>query len=206
MSAGEGILWATILVLFAVGVRHISKTRKWKHVGIGAGVLVAGVALISAGIYFYYRYQNRPVAQSGLFGVELGRLPVDVKLALGEPKSEESFVDAEGNDTLFYTYQEYSWDGVDKFVRFKKQGDEWKTYLICDLDPDGELYGLYTFTDETEVLKKFGQPSHESISADGLKKMSTFDSLNIAVEFEKKEVSTVCVTDSDGISFVEEFE
>jgi len=133
-------------------------------------------------------------------------LPVDVKLALGEPKSEESFVDAEGNDTLFYTYQEYSWDGVDKFVRFKKQGDEWKTYLICDLDPDGELYGLYTFTDETEVLKKFGQPSHESISADGLKKMSTFDSLNIAVEFEKKEVSTVCVTDSDGISFVEEFE
>ena len=206
MSAGEGILWATILILFALGVRHISKTRKWKHVGIGAGVLIAVIALISSGMYVYYRYQDRPVAQNVLFGVGLGMLPVDVKLSLGEPVSEESFVDAEGDDTLIYTFQEYTWEGVDKFVRFKKQGGEWKAYLICDFDPDGELYGLYSFTSENEVLEKFGQPTNQSVSADGLKKMVTFGPLNIAAEFEKKQVTTVCVTDSEGVSFVEEFE
>lgn len=182
----------------------MSKAHKWKRVVAILGSLIGVGLLIGLGTYLYISYKNHPVPQSELFGVALEMEPVDVLLALGEPTRKDTINNDQGEDTIVYGYQTLSWGGIDKVVRFKNDNDTLRVSAICDLSPGGELYGLYSFSNEDEVIKKFGKPSSESISSDGLRKFLTFGPLNVAVEIEKRLVTTVCVTNRD-TSYINEY-
>jgi hypothetical protein len=206
MSTGAGIFWATILILVVIGLRYITKSRRWRLVGAIVGGLIALGLAIGMGIYFYYQYENRPTAQKGLFGIELNMSPVEVKLVLGEPLSEDNRKNSHDEEVLSYLYRTYEWSTIDRYVRFKNEFGAWDVYMICDLDPGGELFNMYTFTPEEEVLEKLGQPTNESISDDGLRKFLTFASFHVAVEFEKKVVTSVCVTNDADVSYINEYD
>ena len=57
---------------------------------------------------------------------------------------------------------------------------------------------------EASVMSKLGTPSSESISSDGMKKISNYDDLNISLIFTRARVDMICM-DNDGIRYSQEY-
>lgn len=210
MSTGEGIIWATIILLISTGFFFVTKKKKWRIVGKILGILILLVVLINVGIFAYYRYQESPRPQNSIYEIELGMLPVEVKLILGEPAYEGNRDNSETKqEDLYFLYKAYSWsdsNDIGKYIRFTKQDGEYRAYLICDDRANEQLFGFDSYTTEDEVIKKLGTPTNESIRADGLSKILTFGDLNVSFTFEKNKVTSFCVTDDNEVTFVEEYE
>ena len=125
MSTGEGILWATIILIVSAGLFFVTKKSKWRLIGKIFSVLVLLGLLVWSGVFLYLKFQERPRIQNSLFDIELGMLPVDVKLILGKPILEKERDNLETNEKeLLFLYTEYPWDKIndaDKYIRFTKQ-------------------------------------------------------------------------------------
>lgn len=205
MTTGEGIFWATIVGLVVAGIYFATKKKKWRVVGIIIGILVLIGVAISGGVYLYGVYQTRATPQTKLFNIALGASPVEVRLALGEPQYQFVATSSNSVETLSYLYREYSWsDDIDKFIRFKKSEGEYKMSFICDYALSEGLFDFYSWVSKEEVIKKLGNPTSESIKADGLRKMLYFKKFNISVEIEKGKINTYCVT-NEPITYVAEY-
>lgn len=205
MITGEGIFYATVLILLVACFKHLSKTKRLKLIGKFMGGFVILCFIVGFSIYSYNLYQNRLVQQNSLFGVSLKMKLIDVRLVLGEPEKKLENKNSKNEDILIYFYKTYSWGEIDKYIKFKKQESYWYVYAICDLNPNGKIYDLFTFTEESEVVKKLGEPTSHSVNQDGLRKFLTFKYLNIAIEIEKNNITTLCLTDDDNVQYINEY-
>src|SRR5680860_1493523 len=114
MTLGTSLIWITVLVLVALGVRFISKKKKWRLVGKITSILIAVGVVISLGVWGWNVYKDRPQPLSKLGSVSLGMTPIEVSLALGKPNN----TDADDNSDGYRRYLYISYGTLEYFIRF----------------------------------------------------------------------------------------
>lgn len=208
MTVGDGILWSTVLILFAAAIYHISIRKKWKVVGKTIGVFFVIGAMGTAAIWGYFTYKNRPTPATELNGVRLGMSPLEVKLAKGAPTTEQNAKDEKQDEkfTLSWQFRSDLGDESTVVIFYGVTADTMKVSIVCARGGYSTLLGLGRYSNEKDVIKKLGQPSAESISKDGLSKIISFKSFKVAYELTKGQITELCVTESGGVNYVEEYQ
>lgn len=187
------------------GVRGINILKILLKILLPVGVVLG---LVIWGVYYI---QNRPQVATGLFGIEFDMTPLEVKLKLGEPNLEVSSGDSGDLDAslprnITYEYRDYLEKG-EKYIRFYEENGEYRVSIICNIFPEyyDNLLGIGTYSTEEDVIKRFGEPSSTSIRFDGLAKTIVFEEWKVGFEFEKGEITKMCVTKSGGLKYNEEY-
>lgn len=208
MTVGDAIFWSTVLILFAAAIYQVSIRKKWKFVGKTIGVFFIIGAVGSAAIWAYFSYKNRPSPATELNGVRLGMTPLEVKLAKGAPTIDQEATGDKQDDKfkLSWQFRGNLGDESTVVIFYGASADTLKVSIVCSSGGYPTLLGLGRYSGEEDITKKLGQPSAESISKDGLSKFMSFESFTVAYELSKGQVTKVCVTESGGVSYVEEYQ
>ena len=214
MTLGDGIFYATLLVVVAVAIHQISVRHKWKLVGKLAGGLALLGGLAGGVAWLWDQRQSDPAVPRAFMGVQLGMTPVEVTLAIGEPdeklnddeKQTKEKKDEQRKSEPMYLYGKA--DQASTFVRFydAKEGGEPKVEWICRFNGNERLLGFGSpDSTETEISQKLGQPSDVSIQKDGLRKTLTYSKWKVAYEFQRGHVVVACLTDNPKMTYVDEY-
>jgi hypothetical protein len=208
MTVGDGIFWSTVLILFAAAVYHISIRNKWKVVGKTIGVFLVIGAMGTGAIWGYFSYKNRPTPTTELNGVRLGMTPLEVRLAKGAPTTEEEAKGEKEDEKvkLGWQFRGELGDESTVVIFYGSTTDTMKVAIVCARGGYSTLLGLGRHSNEKDVIKKLGQPSTVSISKDGLSKIMSFESFKVAYELTKGQVTELCVTESGGVNYVEQYQ
>ena len=197
MSIGEGIVTATIITLLATGVFLISKNRKWGIVGKIAGGLFVLILAVGIGIWGFQSWKNRPQQITELWNISLGMTSGDVKIQLGEA---DRIIDHHKDKTLWF-YQNYSGE-VQKFIRFEADNDRvMRVSILCEVNGYTNFFGIRRYTSLQTIIKKLGEPSSESTSPDGLKRVISYKRYGVGFVIQKGIVEQLCASSSGEISF-----
>lgn len=196
MSLGTSILLIAIFGGILYAIYKINQKRKWKLVLKISAVIVLLIVVISAGIWGYYWYQDRPHVASTLGKVSLGMSPVEVTLELGKPTEE--IIDEENQKR--YLYKDYS--GLRYIIVFDQVD---KASLICTEEYYYEIFGLGVYDSEEKIIKKLGEPTNVSINESGTSKFISYSQYKVAFDIEKGDVKTTCVTESGQVTFSNEY-
>lgn len=204
MTQGESIVWVSILVLGALGVRQINQKKKWGLVVKMMGGLVLLGILVGVGMWTWALYRERPRPMNELGELSLGMSPLDVSLTLGKPSREVPPGETDGSRRLFYE----GLGGVDYFVKFSDvdNGSIEQVEIICTNNYLFEIFGLGKYDSEKDVIKKIGPPTTQSIRIDGLAKIISYKEWNVAFEIQKGDIMGVCVTSNGEVSYLLEHE
>lgn len=198
MTLGDAFFWSTVLILFSLGIRQITKQRRWKSVGKVVLGLVLIYVVIGASYWSWNRYQERPIVMSELAGVRLGMTPVEVTLKLGMPKKKEEKSIGTDRYMVFHYTETYVW--------FKTEGSEMRVYrILCFGNVRETIAGLSIHSSEDEVISKFGQPTSTSINKAGLEKILSYGQWNAAFGIEKGRVSKIVIFSGGEFSYSEEY-
>lgn len=191
MTVGDGILWSTVLILLAATIYQFSVRKLARRVfgGLFLVVVVGG-----SGMWAWNAYQNRPYIVQELEGVRIGMTPVEVKLLKGEPSQEGSG----GDGQLTWVFVPPTLD-----VIFSNETET--VYRICHRGFFRGPMGLRFGSSEGDVVNKLGQPTTESISADALSKLISFDRWKVAYGIERGRAEMICVFTGRGLHYEEEF-
>jgi hypothetical protein len=203
MTLGTSLFSITILVFIFLGIKYISKKKKWRLAGRVAGVLLLIIIVIGLSVFGWYRYQDRLRPISSLGSISLGMSPIEVSLALGKPSQETQPDNFGGSRT--YTYSDYSGE---KFIMFSNSENTTvdSVSIICSDNYNDKVFGLGKYSSEKEVLKKLGEPTKQSIRSDGLAKTISYEKWNVSFEIQKGEVGNVCISSSGKVSYKNEYE
>jgi hypothetical protein len=209
MTLGDGILWSTILLLLAAGVYQISIRKKWKLVGKVFGVLVLLGAVIGGGGWGVYWYMNRPAMATELNGIRLGMSLVDVSILKGEPMNSETEPELRESDGDYGMGWGFRDDGdKDTFLMVFFRGDSPQTVSVIRVCQQGgyhKVLDISQFSTEKGVIQRLGEPSKVSIDKDGLSKYISYEQWNVAYEIEKGKVRTLCIDQSGGMTYGDEY-
>jgi hypothetical protein len=197
MTLGTSIILAailpTVVFLFA-----ITKDRwNWRRI-LACGILTPSLIIIFVGsVTYYYSHEKvkparsevfiadleiAPIKQFEFFDSRLGMKSEDVKFAKGEPEIGRSadrwIYDAVAGSPGFNTAK-YLIGLKDKHVRFIVYGANENEYS------NPNIFGFTLGSTYQEIQTKLGKPTHISISNDNLKRMISYDELNVVFHFAK---------------------
>jgi hypothetical protein len=197
MNAGENII--TILILSGIGFLFykIHQKKKWKLLGKIILTIFVISLLISAGFYFYNRYENRPQEVNSLADISIGMKKVDVTIKKGKPDTEH--VSEEGVLSLYY--KDYS-GTIKMFLNINSDNE---VYRICSFQSSDNVLGLGKWDSLEEVIKKLGEPQEKSINKEGTSMIITYPQYNVAFEIIEGNVNMTCVTTQEKMGFTEEY-
>lgn len=198
MTTGESLFTIAILGVFSYGIYLIHKKRQWKLMGKIIGVAALISLLISAVVYGYNLYKDRPTIQTELADISLGMKKVDVTLVKGKPDSEN--ISDEGVTTL--QYKDYS-GNLQLFINLDAENNE--VYRICSLEFYDEVFGLGEYDSLEKVISKLGEPEARSINNDGTMMIVTYPQYNVAFQIHEGDVNMTCVTTQEKMGYVEEY-
>ncbi len=203
MTIGDGIFWSTVILVTFASIVLVTKKRRWGTFFKVLVIFVALGAVIGAGVWLYFKYENRPQVMSSLNGISLGMSEVDVTLQKGEPDQIDE------RDTTP--------DGFRKILVYKGTSDSY-TYAIlrggkdsrvvtniCDKGGYGRVLGFGQYSSEMDVLEKLGEPSSVSVSEQGTEKILSYPQWNAAFKLAKGNITTVCVTNRPKMRFSVEY-
>jgi len=197
MNTGSSLLLIATCAAIGYGIHKIHQKRKWRLVAKILGVLLLLCLVIWGAVYAYLWHVDRPQPAEKLGEISLGMTPVDVTLALGKPSSET--LSARGKNRYIYTdYSGYTTKYVIDF-------EDGVVSTACTEDYSNELFGLGVYDSEEDVIKKLGSPSKTSINKEGLIKAISYEKYRVSFLISKGSIDAVCVTDTGGISFAEEY-
>jgi len=187
MSVGDGIFLSAIL-LSIVGLYAATKDRwKWKRIAKwGIGLPISLAVVVGLGLWAYYNYDGRPKIQAEFGGIKLSSTQADVKFLKGEPIEKHS--DAE---RWVYSAQSGSGQPEDAvyIIQFRDSKIRHITYWASERQiVNPWVHGFSVGSTYDEVLEKLGQPSHVSISADGLNRLLSFEKYQTFYEFTQGKV------------------
>lgn len=204
MSLGTSLFLIVLLGFIFYGLIQITKKKKWRLVGKVFAVLVLINVIVGLVVWGWYAYKGRLQPVSELGGVSLGMTPLDVTLALGKPTRQLS-------QNVLDTSRRYIYENYDGSIKYsiKFSGSEENpsdvAQVICSSDSTREIFGLGKYDSEIDVVKKLGPPSNQSIRADGLAKMISYEKWRVAFEIKQGAVSTVCVTSNGKVTYLQEY-
>jgi len=194
MSIGDSIFLSAVL-LSIVGLYAATKGRwNWKRITKWGLILpVAVLAILALGIWLYSAYDERPIAQESFEGLKLSSTPADVRFLKGEPIAKHSTGDQ-------WVYDAYSGSAQPEdavvIVGFRNGKVRYINYWANERQiVNSYLLGFTIGSDYDSVIKKLGQPSHISASADGLNRLLSFEKYNVAFEFEQGKVKSYGIFD-----------
>jgi len=203
MTLGSSLIWITVLILLAFGIRYVTHKKKWRLVlKIIGGLFGLGI-LVGLAIWGWYVYKERPQPVDTLGAISLGMTPLEVTLALGKPNgtNENNMLDNHRR----YLYTDYS--GTSKYiVKFSDATNSIEhVESVCSRDYSKTVFGLGKYSSEAEVTKKLGMPISQSIHKDGLKKMISYPEWKVSFEIEKGDVISACVSEDGDMQYLEEY-
>ncbi len=208
MTLGEGIFWSTVLILTAAAVCQVSIRRWWKTVGkvFGVQVLIGGI--IGAGVWGWFEYQDRPYVVEELAGLRLGMTPVEVQLAKGKPigGSDEEPFEQDDEFRMGWILGGNEYDPWHAVIFFGDAPNEMELGIVCEHDGSTSLLGIKRSMSGDGVIKKLGQPSHESIHRDGLSKTISYEKWNVSYEIKKGQVIKMCISHSGKVVYADQYE
>lgn len=194
MSVGDGIFLSAVLISI-VGLYAATKDRwNWKRIAKWCLILPgAFLAILALGVWLYSAYDERPIAQGSFEGLKLGSTPADVRFLKGEPIAKHSTDDQ-------WVYHAHSGAAQPEDAVVIVQFRNGKVRYINYWANEGQIVNPYLlgFTIGSEydsVIKKLGQPSHISASANGLNRLLSFEKYNVDFEFERGKVKTYGIFD-----------
>lgn len=194
------------------------KNRTWLDylvIGIGA-IFLLGVLSVS----IFYTYEHMAIRNQKitvLEGLHLGLRPVDVTLYAGQPDnfSEKPKESEEGD---YFTLNWYFISESNDYPYGKKNiyhVDFWgenieslKVNRICSNRVDSvdiKGFSYLTYTTESSLIEKLGQPTHISINKSGTSKLLSYPRMNVSFEISQGKITLVCIS-KDGVSYVEEYQ
>lgn len=208
MTVGTAIFWSTILVLAALGIRAVSRTGKWQVVGKVTVTIVGVCGVVAAGMWGWSSFKERPVVTDELSGIRLGMKPVDVKLLKGAPFNEDTVVPTvkDGEASMTWGFRS---DYSDRLLQVHFGGptvDSVGVVIVCERNGYSKLFGLGNYSSEADVVEKLGQPTRTSIDSDGLSKLISYKTWNVAFGLSKGTVNEVCVTSSGAVVYLDEYQ
>lgn len=194
MSIGDGVFVSAVL-LSIVGLYAATRDRwNWKRIAKWGLILpVPVLAIAGLGIWLYSAYDERPIAQESFVGLRLSSTPADVRFLKGEPIAEHSTEDQ-------WVYHAHSGSGQPEdsvvIVRFLDGRVRYINYWANERQiVNPYLLGFTIGSEYDAVINKLRQPSHISVSADGLNRLLSFEKYNVAYEFERGKVTTYGIFD-----------
>lgn len=192
MSIGDAIFLSSLL-LSVVGLYAATKDRwKWKRIAKWAIAAPAASALVLwAGIFVYFKMEQRPVLQTEFEGIRLGATESDVRFLKGAPVA----VNDSDNE-----YWAYSADPDERAFLLVRLRDGKVRYVVyTETTREGHRPNLLGFTIGSEyaaVINKLGEPSHVSTSKDDLSRVASFANYNVFFQFRKGRVTEYGIFDS----------
>lgn len=205
MTLGTSLTLIATLIFIVLGVRFISKKKKWRLVAkIAGGLFLFGV-LIGLGTWSWIWYKERPQPVDTLGSLSLGMTPLEVSLAVGKPDNESAPL-KETDESRWYLYNNH-YDELEYFVRFsdKTESSTELAEIICTRNYQHDVFGLSKYSSEKEIKKKLGEPTSQSIRLDGLAKMISYEKWKVAFEIEKGDVIAVCISSSGKVGYKKEY-
>jgi hypothetical protein len=175
MSIGDGIFWGA-LVLGVVALFLGTKDRwSWKKIAARSlfGLIGLGT-LIAAGLFVSDWYQQRPQVLQEFWGIPSDATPADVLFLKGEPKSRDS------EDEWLYLPSE----GLSVMVQFR-QGKVKAVLCFGDRLHLPKFGNVSPYATREGLLKRYGEPSAITTSADGLVRTYNFRPHNLVVAFQQ---------------------
>jgi hypothetical protein len=180
MNLGLGIFLSS-LFLGSVALFIATKDRwNWKKLALWpVGILAA----LCVAFYAYSLIEDRPKAEQAFWDIPLNASKSDVKFIKGEASEKEDDVwryitrDQSGNWSTAY-YVHFEEDTVWCIAFYANEFSRWAA----------NIQGINIGDKIDVVRRKFGEPSHVSVSDDGLKRLYTYSLYNIVFELEKNEV------------------
>ena len=194
MSVGDGIFLSALL-LSIVGVYAATKDRwNWKRIAKwGFALPVVGLAVLALGTWGYSVYEQRPTPQDEFDGLKLSSKPADVRFLSGEPIAKHSTDDR-------WVYDAHSGSGQPEdavlLIQFRDGQVRHITYWANERQiVNPYLLSFTVGSDYDAIVKKLGPPSHVSTSADGLKRLLSFEKYRAFFEFERGRVRSYGIFD-----------
>lgn len=194
MSIGDGIFLSSVL-LSIVGLYAATKDRwNWKRIAKwGLALPLAAVAILSLGIWSYSTYQERPAAMAEFEGLKLTSTPADVRFLKGEPIAKHSTEDQ-------WVYDAHSGSAQPEdavvLVKFRDGKIRHVTYWANERQiVNPYLLGFSIGSEYEPIIKRLGQPSHISTSANGLNRILSFEQFKIFYDFEQGKVRAFGIFD-----------
>ena len=197
MSTGESLILIASLFALGFGIYKIHQKKKWVVVGKIVGVILVIILLVSGMVYAHGWYQNRPHEVDTLGKISFGMSPVEVTLLLGKPSTE----DVDGKNRQRYFYNNYL-DRVEYVMSFDGVNG---VQVVCSENYIYTLLGLGVYDSEQDIINKLGQPTKTSINEDGLIKFISYSQYKLAFGIQKGSVSTICITNTGEITFINEY-
>ena len=162
------------------------------------GVLVLIGVVVGGGVWgwiVYSRPSYTPYVVDELANVRLGMPPVEVSLARGEPQSkDEPTLGKNDKWKALWRYQEGEGWLVVQFSG--STADELTVFAIVKHGGRGRLLTLDRGDSEQDVIKKLGEPTSESIRADGLSKIIFYEQWSAVYEITQGKISALGVSKS----------
>jgi hypothetical protein len=194
MTLGTAVLISGLAIALVLLFNATKDRWKWRRIAlwiVSAPVIVA--SLTAAGVYGHAWWSDRPTPQNEFFGIKLGASASDVRFLKGSPSREP--------DSVTFDYHVGTTQGAEDrsryLVRFKDAQVRFVLYAS-----DGSVYvhpSIFSFTIGTryeDVLKKLGDPTHVSISADQLGRTLSFDKYQVFFGFGSGVVNALGVYDA----------
>jgi len=200
MTLGDGVFWATLLVLTFFSLYIITNHNKWKLVGkVFAGILLLS-GIVWLGVFAYIEYEDRAIILTGLDGVDLGVTEVEVILAKGAASEIINSKDGKQRTLVYEGYSNHT-----TMVMLVKNESNFKVELICKNGGYLNIMGLGLYSSEKDVVESLGEPKHISINSEGTSKIISYPIWNISFEIEKKRVTEICAMEWERVRFIDEY-
>ena len=192
MELGTAVFLSAVL-LALVGLYAATKDRwNWKKVLLWPLAVLVGLAILTgSGVYLYSLIEARPGLQTEFWGIPVSSTEADVKFLKGEPTSSKDRVWVYKTDRSYGEPYYY-------IVQFAKTG---KVRYVMYYGPSLEaprLQGISGYSDQEEIVQKFGPPTHVSSSKDGLRRVLSYAAYNLAFSLEKNQVTGLGMYDGSG--------
>jgi hypothetical protein len=183
MEIGSGI-FAASLFLGIIALFVATKDRwNWRRIAKwSTAVVIGGPALAVTGLYVWTLYDGRPVPITTYQGVSLADQREDVIFKLGPPsalndaKSLMTYIgkDPSGKETSYL------------YISLKDDRVVWVMYWE-DIYPPS-INGISKGATQEMIEEKLGRPDRISTSADGTRRIISYDSFFCVFELEKNGV------------------
>jgi len=86
-------------------------------------------------------------------------------------------------------------------VIFFDESSQMRVGVVCEDRGSASVLGFSTFSRESDIVSKLGNPGNVSIRADGLRKAISYPKWHAAFELERGQVVGVCTTSSGKVTY-----
>lgn len=189
-------LFLGLIILFIA-----TKDRwNWKKIIFRPSILILSLSLLATiGIISYIKISNLPKEISTFWGISLGSTKEDVKLVKGEPSKQLSWpgywlyvfedkidkrdnylyrIDFKDDKVVSVLYMHYGY-------YFSDSDSCWSFWWITT---PRSLQGIQIGDNLEKITKKFGKPSHISVSGNKLERIYSFSKYKLFFELKKNYV------------------